>query len=239
MVTKKQMKVIKNLVQKKYRNEHGLFVAEGIKIVNELLESGFIAQFLFCSSEDLASQLGPKAEMVSSNELKKMSNLQQNNGVLGAFEIPKNGQSIDPDWILVLDAVRDPGNLGTIIRLCDWFGIEQVVCSSDTVDCYNPKVLQATMGSIARVNILYTDLAPYLKDSEKPIFGAYMGGTNVFQTDLPQKGILVMGNEAHGISNEITSIIDKKISIPQFGEQTAESLNVAMATSILLSEIRR
>ena len=143
------------------------------------------------------------------------------------------------DWTVVLDAVRDPGNLGTIIRLCDWFGVDELVCSSDTVDCYNPKVLQATMGSIARVSVTYTNIADYLSESERPIYGAYMDGASVYRTNLGENGILVMGNEANGISEEIGKLITERISIPQFGVSTTESLNVATATAILLNEIRR
>lgn len=239
MVTKKQMKIIKNLMQKKYRNEYGLFTAEGIKIVKELLDSGFQPHFLFATSEDLAEQLDSIVELISANELAKMSNMHTSNGVLGVFEIPDNKLSANPNWILVLDSVRDPGNLGTIIRLCDWFGVKQLVCSLDTVDCYNPKVLQATMGSIARVAIFYTEIETYLDKTELPIFGAYMEGSNTYETYLPEKGILIMGNEAHGISSKVGAKVKQRLSIPQFGEPTAESLNVATATSILLSEIRR
>ncbi|MEX0313165.1 MAG: RNA methyltransferase, partial [Allomuricauda sp.] len=132
-----------------------------------------------------------------------------------------------------------PGNLGTIIRLCDWFGIQHLVCSMDTVDSYNPKVLQATMGSIARVNIVYTDLLEYLKNTSQPIYGTFMDGEAVYDEKIPEAGVLVMGNEANGISSAIESIISKRISIPQFGEKTTESLNVATATAIFLGEIRR
>ncbi len=239
MVTKKQMKVVKNLSQKKYRNEYGLFVAEGFKIVKELLTAEFKPHYLFSSSSDLAEKLTSKVEIVSSNELKKMSNQNTSSGLLGVFEIPKKLEVITTDWVLALDAVRDPGNLGTIIRLCDWFGIKQLVCSTDTVDCYNPKVLQATMGSIARVNIVYTDLKNFIEKSDLPVFGAFMHGENAFEAKIPSKGILVMGNEANGISSEIEQLINQKITIPQFGKPTTESLNVATATSILLGEIRR
>jgi TrmH family RNA methyltransferase len=139
-----------------------------------------------------------------------------------------------------LDSIRDPGNLGTIIRLCDWFGINQLVCSEDTVDCYNPKVIQATMGSIARVQINYTDLTNFIKESKLPIYGASLSGENIYKHTLPEKVILVMGNEANGISSEINSLLTNRITIPQYGEQQdTESLNVASATAILLSELMR
>jgi len=140
---------------------------------------------------------------------------------------------------VALDAVRDPGNLGTIIRLCDWFGIKHLICSEDTVDCYNPKVLQATMGSIARVNMVYTDLEDFLKNTALPVYGAFMDGEVVYDKKLPPGGILVMGNEANGISSSVAKHTTERISIPQFGEATTESLNVATATAILLNEIRR
>jgi len=136
--------------------------------------------------------------------------------------------------------VRDPGNLGTIIRLCDWFGVQELVCSNATVDCYNPKVIQATMGSITRVNVSYVDLDVFLKETKTTVFGAFMDGENVYKAALPKDGILVLGNEANGISLQTEACVDKRISIPRFGElQATESLNVATATAILLSEFKR
>jgi TrmH family RNA methyltransferase len=239
MVTKKQMKIVKNLLQKKYRIEYGLFAVEGIKIVNELLSEGFDPYLILSDSAKIADFIDSQVQVIPFEELKKASNLHKSNGVIGVFKIPEIEPLIDSDWVLALDAVRDPGNLGTIIRLCDWFGIRQLVCSEDTVDCYNPKVLQATMGSIARVKIQYTDLRVFLEKCSQPVFGTYMQGENIYQIDIPEKGILVLGNEASGISQEITAIIEKRMTIPQFGEQTTESLNVATAASIALSEIRR
>jgi TrmH family RNA methyltransferase len=141
---------------------------------------------------------------------------------------------------MVLDDLRDPGNMGTILRLCDWFGIHQVVCSLETVDVYNPKVVQATMGSITRVRVTYTDLEVFLKKSKLPIFGTYMDGANIYKTILPEEGIIVMGNEANGISLEVSRLIKNRLSIPRFGQlQQTESLNVATAASIVLSEFKR
>jgi TrmH family RNA methyltransferase len=239
MVTKKQMKIVKNLLQKKYRIEYGLFAVEGIKIVNELLSEGFDPYLILSDSAKIADFIDSQVQVIPFEELKKASNLHKSNGVIGVFKIPEIEPLIDSDWVLALDAIRDPGNLGTIIRLCDWFGIRQLVCSEDTVDCYNPKVLQATMGSIARVKIQYTDLRVFLEKCSQPVFGTYMQGENIYQINIPEKGILVLGNEASGISQEITAIIEKRMTIPQFGEQTTESLNVATAASIVLSEIRR
>ncbi|MBA4746128.1 MAG: RNA methyltransferase [Muricauda sp.] len=238
MVTKNQIKLVVSLKQKKYRSQHRLFVVEGEKVVNELLQAGVKPFKVFVDDAVLMGKF-KDAEVVSSKVLKQMSSLTRPNGVLGVFYMAESHKAIDDDWILVLDAVRDPGNLGTIIRLCDWFGITQLVCSPDTVDCYNPKVLQATMGSIARVNIVYVDLEDYLQKTDLPVYGAFMDGETIYKSDLAKKGVLVMGNEANGISDEVGQFITKRISIPQFGAATAESLNVATATAILLNEIRR
>jgi len=159
---------------------------------------------------------------------------------LALFKIPVAKTIASNKFVVALDNVRDPGNLGTIIRLCDWFGIEELVCNAETVDCYNPKVIQATMGSITRVNVSYVNLENYLKKTEHPVFGAFMDGRNVYKTDLPTSGTLVLGNEANGISPEIEDLITHRISIPRFGAlQATESLNVATATAILLSEFKR
>ncbi|MGI9550303.1 MAG: RNA methyltransferase, partial [Aurantibacter sp.] len=178
-------------------------------------------------------------QLISEAELKQMSSLKNPNKFLGVFQIPEPDTVDFSDWIVALDEVGDPGNLGTVVRLCDWFGIRHLVCSKNTVDCYNPKVLQATMGSIARVNIVYSDLAELLKKSEVPVYGTFMEGKSVYNEKLPDAGILVMGNEANGISKGIEKFCNKKIGIPQFGTPSTESLNVATATAICLNEIRR
>lgn len=238
MVTKNQIKLVVSLKQKKYRSQHRLFVVEGEKVVNELLQAGAKPFKVFVDDAVLMGKF-KDADVVPSKILKQMSSLTRPNGVLGVFYMTESQKDIVDDWVVVLDAVRDPGNLGTIIRLCDWFGVTQLVCSPDTVDCYNPKVLQATMGSIARVNIVYVDLEDYLQKTNLPIYGAYMDGKPVYEADLAKKGVLVMGNEANGISDKVGQFVTKRISIPQFGGATAESLNVATATAILLNEIRR
>lgn len=238
MVTKNQIKLVVSLKQKKYRSQHGLFVVEGEKVVNELLRAGVRPFKIFVDDAEKVEKFG-EAEIVSNKDLKQMSSLTHPNGVLGVFYMIDGEGNLNADWVVLLDSVRDPGNLGTIIRLCDWFGVKHLVCSKDTVDCYNPKVLQATMGSIARVNIVYVDLVEYLSTAGHTIYGTYMDGGSVYGTNLPEKGVLVMGNEANGISDEVGKFIAKRISIPQFGSLSAESLNVATATAILLSEIRR
>ncbi len=239
MLNKSQIKLIRSLQQKKYRNEHGLFFVEGKKTVLELLSSTIAPYHIFTTFTDTFDLPSHLLSYISKAELKQISYLKNPSGVLGVFYIPEASKISFSDWVIALDDVRDPGNLGTIIRLCDWFGIAQLVCSKKTVDCYNPKVLQATMGSITRVNIKYVDLETVLKDCLSPIYGAFMGKKSVYKTQFPKKGVLVLGNEANGISNEVSALITKKISIPQFGAETAESLNVATATAILLSELCR
>ena len=238
MVTKNQIKLVASLQQKKYRTKHGLFVVEGKKVIKELLESGFEPFKLFVDNAQEKDDFHD-AELVSKSELKQMSSLSNANGVLGVFRVLDTKKIENTDWVVALDSVRDPGNLGTIIRLCDWFGVKHLICSLDTVDCYNPKVLQATMGSIARVNIVYVNLEEFLTNVETPIYGAFMDGDAVYHKELPKFGILVLGNEANGISAEINSKIKNRIAIPQFGSTTTESLNVATATGILLNELRR
>ncbi len=239
MVVKNQIKFIKSLQQKKYRNESGMFVAEGIKTVTDLLNSHLRPEKIYTTDRGALSAVASEIELITEKELRQMSGHQSPNIVLGIFHIPAPNKIDFSDWVLALDDVRDPGNLGTIIRLCDWFGIPHLVCSLNTVDCYNPKVLQATMGSIARVNIGYTDLENFCAHAKVPVYGTFMDGISVYSADTAKIGILVMGNEANGISKAVEASVTYKISIPQFGDPTAESLNVAMATSIMLNEIRR
>lgn len=239
-ISKSQLKLITSLSQKKYRQTHYLFIAEGIKVVNELLESSFELEMLFCTKDFSTIISDEKMIWVTDNDLKKISNLKTPNKVLGIFQIPVDKNLQNTGIILVLDTINDPGNLGTIIRLCDWFGITQIVCSKDTVDCYNSKVVQASMGSLSRVSIHYTDIVNYLSNSKLPTFIADMNGDNVYKTNLPKEAIIIMGNEANGVSEAVRKMVEYKISIPRFGEnQKTESLNVATATAILLSEFKR
>jgi len=239
MVVKSELKLIKSLQQKKYRNEHGLFVIEGKKAVEELLESSFKPFKVFVSKIHEPVLHYKNVIPVSAKELQQMSGLKNPNGFLGVFYIPESLPIEETDWVLVSDGIQDPGNMGTIIRLCDWFGIKNLVCSNHTVDCYNPKVLQATMGSITRVNIVYTDLDDFLKTTQLPIYASIMDGENIYKINLPDKGILVMGNEGNGISANVKEFCTKTMAIPQYDETTTESLNVATASAILLNEIRR
>ena len=236
MLSKNQIKNITRLKQKKYRQQEGLFIAEGGKVIKEFLNSTFKLVNLFTTETFNVEN----ESIISEADLKKISCLTTPNTALAIFKMPDAKALKNEGLILALDDIRDPGNLGTIIRLCDWFGIKQLVCSHKTVDCYNPKVVQATMGSLTRVKIVYTDLSAYLKAINLPVFGAFMDGKNVYQTNLPKAGILVLGNEANGISSIIEACVTDKISIPRFGDlQATESLNVATAGAILLSEFRR
>jgi TrmH family RNA methyltransferase len=240
MLSKSEIKLITSLKQKKYRLQHQLFVTEGKKTILELLNSKLQLHQLFTTTLefDVSDVL---QTIITPKELNKISFLKTPNTALAVFKIPKPLPIDFSKLILALDDVRDPGNLGTIIRLCDWFGVTDLVCNLKTVDCYNPKVIQATMGSITRVNVSYLDLEDVLfgrKEIEK--FGAFMDGETIYNMKLPSSGILVLGNEANGISKEVESQITHRISIPRFGDlQATESLNVANAAAILLSEFKR
>jgi TrmH family RNA methyltransferase len=239
-ISKNQIKLITSLSQKKYRQKHKLFIAEGVKVVGEFLASSFELETLFCLDGFDSEVSDQKIIRISENDLKKISSLKTPNKMLGLFRIPTQKPQKNSNLIMALDAVNDPGNLGTIIRLCDWFGVDQIICSNDTVDSFNQKVVQASMGSLTRVSIHYLDLANYLTNTNLPAFIADMDGVNVYNTQLPKEGILVMGNEANGVCEEIKQLVTTKIAIPRFGAiQETESLNVATASAILLSEFRR
>lgn len=240
MLSKNQVKFIRGLKKKKIRQTKQLFLAEGIKVVEEILQSSIKLHELY-ATPDYKNPLQVKNyQLIEEKELAQISEFNNPNQVLGVFEIPKVSKPIRKGLTLLLDEINDPGNLGTIIRLCDWFGIRQLVCSSNTVDCFNQKVVQASMGSLARVEIIYVDPIWYLREEKRPVYGAFLYGDNVYQNRLPQEAVLVLGNEANGISEEVGNLVTDKITIPQFGEMVqTESLNVAMATAILLSEFRR
>lgn len=241
MISKNQIKHITSLQQKKYRLVHQAFLAEGVKVIQELLESDFELVHLYTTNTDFLEVDSAKKSTIDPADLKKITALATPNTCLAVFKIPVTNAVIrDSGLILGLDSIRDPGNMGTILRLCDWFGVAQLVCSTQTVDIYNPKVVQATMGSIARVQFFYTDLNDFLSKTKLPVFGTFMDGKNIYKTNLPQEGIIIMGNEANGISPEIEKIVSDRLSIPRFGTvQKTESLNVATATAIILSEFKR
>jgi TrmH family RNA methyltransferase len=240
MVSKNQIKLITSLQQKKFRQIHQLFIAEGVKVIQELLQSNFVLEHLYVTQNIFETISSDKKTQISDQDLKRISCLSTPNNCLALFQIPEQKPRNDKGLIVALDDIRDPGNLGTIVRLCDWYGIDQMVCSEQTVDVYNPKVVQATMGSISRVSIAYLDLEKYLKRTSTPVFGTFMDGKNVYKENLPQEGILVLGNEANGISEKIEKLVSDRLAIPRFGDlQQTESLNVATATAIFLSEFKR
>ena len=212
MLSKNQLKLVRSLELKKNRKKEGLFVAEGPKVVGDLLRAGYRARLVFSTTER------PDAIQITDDELRKLSFLQHPQEVLAVFEIPQNSQFsiLNSQLALALDSVQDPGNLGTIIRIADWFGITTIYCSEDTADCYNPKVVQATMGSLAHVNIVYTDLEALLRQYDGPIYGTLLDGQNIYQQELSQKGIIVMGNEGNGISPAIRQLVTHKLLIPNY-----------------------
>lgn len=236
MLTKSEIKLISSLNQKKFRILHSFFIVEGVKGIQEFLNSEFKLYKLFTTEAIFEIE----STIISEADLKKISSLKTPNKALALFKISDPTPVDESQLIVALDDIRDPGNLGTIIRLCDWFGIRDLVCSQSTVDCYNPKVVQATMGSLTRVNINYLDLEAFLNQSKLQKFGAFMDDKSVYKEQLSKKGILILGNEANGISSSIEELVDEKITIPRFGNiKATESLNVATATAILLSEFKR
>jgi len=239
MVSDKQIKIIKSLKLKKNRIKHNLFVAEGDKTILELITAGFNINSLYSINRQIEGVKNSVIQL-SKPELNKISNLSNPKNSLGVFEIPKPKKINYNKLIIGLDNISDPGNLGTIIRLCDWFGIEDLICSFDTVDCYNPKVVQASMGSISRVNITYLDLQKTLENNYLNTYGTYMQGDSIFEIDEIKNGVILFGNEANGINPQLSKLIDKRLSIPRFGKlKKTESLNVANALSIVLSENAR
>lgn len=238
MLTKNQIKLIHSLKQKKFRILHKMFIVEGVKVVREFLNSKYELVEVF-SYDEVYRKYGSNFTEVSSEELSKISNFTVASKVLAIFKIPS---PLSVDWtglVLALDSINDPGNLGTIIRLCDWFGINDLVCNETSVDCYNPKVVQSSVGSHTRVNISYLDLESVLSEL-KPCYGTFMDGNSVYDQKLYEKGVIVLGNEANGISKEIESLVDIRLSIPRFGvNKKTESLNVANAAAIILSEFKR
>ncbi|MFY7652239.1 MAG: TrmH family RNA methyltransferase [Chitinophagaceae bacterium] len=238
MITKNEIKYIQSLSFKKQRDIENVFVVEGVKLVDEFLKSNFIVNKVYATIEWVQKNPEIQASLVTDDELKKISNLITPNKVLAVVQNKAADVLINnkyTGWILCLDGIQDPGNLGSIIRIADWFGIKHIVCSKQTADWRNSKVLQSTMGSILRVNLVYTQLEEWLKNTNKPIFTAVLNGENMHEILFPNEGILVIGNEGNGISKIILNMNTKPISIPQFGN--AESLNAAVATGILVSHI--
>ncbi|MBO9201825.1 MULTISPECIES: TrmH family RNA methyltransferase [Niastella] len=241
MLIKSQVKYIQSLSHKKLRDSEGVFVAEGPKLINELLSARLPLLQLYAVKEWIDVQdkqlAGPVTEITAS-ELERISLLQTPNQVLGIFKKPvfTASRPARNTLSLMLDTIQDPGNLGTIIRCADWFGISQIFCSADCADAYNPKVVQATMGSIARVQVVYGELAAMLKEEpELPTYAAVLNGTDLRQLQPVKEGVIIIGNESKGISPEILALCRNRITIPRHGQ--AESLNAAVATGIILSHI--
>ncbi len=249
MVSKNKLKLIRSLEIKKHRNEQKLFVAEGNKLVEDLLSS-FECELIIAKTSWMATQgdiVAKELLIAEEEDIRKASLLKNPQDVIAVFHQPEwLLEDADPvsELILVLDGIQDPGNLGTIIRLADWFGIEHIICSPDTTDVFNPKTIQATMGALAHVKIHYTELETYLtqqKQNKISLYGTFLDGENLYHKDLKETGIIIMGNEGKGIRPSIETLVTEKLLIPNypFGRETSESLNVAMATAIICAEFRR
>lgn len=236
MLTNNEVKLINSLVRKKFRQKYNKFIVEGIKITDEVLKSKIKVHKVY-STELIFKEFESVTELITESELKKISQTVHPNTVLALCEIPEPKEIKTDGFIIALDDVRDPGNLGTIVRMADWFGIDQIICSNETVDLYNPKVLQSSMASFLRVNVNYTDLDQFLSNYMHPVLGTFLEGENIYKTKFPENGLMVMGNESNGISEELFQHITHKVTIPRQGSiQQTESLNVAMALSIILGE---
>lgn len=245
MLSKNTVKFIKSLHQKKYRNETGKFFVEGEKSVLELLDSDFLVDLLVVTEEfanrhfnELKNYSGEILE-VTQNQLEQLGQFQSNNAALAVATCKPNDSFsvLEDELIIALADVRDPGNLGTIIRIADWYGIKKLVFSPNTAEFYNPKVLQASMGSFTRVSFFYEELAQVFNRWKVPVYGAYLGGKNIHTLAEPLPGVILMGNESHGIPEALESSVTHKITIPGFGK--AESLNVAIATAIICDNFKR
>ncbi len=249
-MTKAEIQIIRSLGEKKSRSEMGLFIAEGDKFIGELIESGLRLRKIYVTDDSLidsaSADRSTEVEWISDKEMERISQLKSANKSLALVEMPRHTLDIselDGRLTIALDGVQNPGNLGTIIRLADWFGVRDVICSPNCADCFNPKVVQATMGAILRVRVHYTELVPLLKSTSQPIYGAFLEGDNIYKRELTPNGILVMGSEGQGVSEEVSELINERLYIPPYStnesELGSESLNVAIATSIICSEFRR
>ena len=244
MLSKSQQSLIKSLQLKKFRKAHGLFIAEGFKCITEFQKANYVLEKVFyvpdkASKMDIFSD-NEKSQIISSEELKKISALKQPQGALALFKVPSD-QNLKPadlkgKFSLVLDEIQDPGNLGTILRTADWFGISQVICALHTADIYNPKVVQASMGSIAHLQITYQDLPQWLPTIPLPKWGMLLEGESIHTAKFGKEGLFILGNEGQGIRPEVQAKLDRQLTIPRVGQ--AESLNVGIAAGILCAYIR-
>ncbi len=246
---KSEIQMVRSLGEKRARTEMGLFVAEGEKFIRELIDSALRVRKIYVTDDaELEDSFeGELVELISGAEMGRISQLKSSNNSLAIVEMPRHSLDIEllaGKLTIVLDGVQNPGNLGTIIRLADWFGVEDIICSSTCADCFNPKVVQATMGAILRVRVHYTPLEPFMESVQKldiPIYGAFLEGDTIYNRELSKDGLIVMGNEGQGVSSEVAKFIDQRLYIPPYPAdcQGSESLNVAIATSIICSEFRR
>ncbi|MGC6433172.1 MAG: RNA methyltransferase [Crocinitomicaceae bacterium] len=236
-ISKNKIKFIKSLHQKKFRDIEKLFLVEGDKIINEIInDHPELLHEIYCTEQsELKHQL---SIIITSNDLKQISALKNPNKSIAIVKYLPIQKTTENTLTLVLDDIQDPGNMGTITRLADWYGIKNIICSENTVDCFNPKVVQATMGALFRVNITYTSIEKYIKNSNKIIYGTLLNGKNIYTQNLnTENSILIIGNEGHGISEKIKTLINEPITIPKKG--LSESLNASVATGIVLSEFFR
>ena len=240
MITRAEILDIKSLATKQGREELGAFIAEGEKLVGEIRNSSLRIRRILQTKPIFAD-----GELISEKEMERISQLKTANAVLAVVELPKHKLALaNPakNLVLALDRIQNPGNLGTIIRLADWFGISDIVCSEDTADCFNPKVVQATMGAILRVRVHYTNLAKWLSaQGDAKVYGTFLEGENIYNAQLEKSGVIVMGNEGQGISDEVAECVSHKLLIPPYPADRcgSESLNVAVATAVICSEFRR
>lgn len=238
MISKNEAKYIQSLFHKKTRNEEGVFVVEGPKIVNELVISDYVIRKVYATDDWMKpSKFTGEVISVTEDELQRITGLQTANQVLAVAEqkISKMIPELANTLTIALDNIQDPGNFGTIIRIADWFGIKQIIASNETVELYNPKVIQSTMGSFLRVEVYYLDIPGILMNAKVPVYGALLDGKNIAEAGKIIEGVLVIGNESKGISEEINNLITHPLTIPKIGG--AESLNAAVATGIILSHV--
>ncbi|MGE8527653.1 TrmH family RNA methyltransferase [Chryseobacterium rhizosphaerae] len=238
MLTAHTIKILQSLDKKKFRQKYNLFLVEGNKIICELPNSNIKVKEIFSTDPQKLDRTDIPVSHISENELKKISFLKTPKDSVAVCYLAAEERMEDKNIQLVLDGIQDPGNLGTIIRLADWFGIEQIICSEDTVDFYNPKVIQASMGSFTRVNIIYTDLVEYLSETDNVNIGTDMDGESIYSFERPEKINLILGNEGNGMRPETEALLQQRITIPRFGSsQSTESLNVSMAAGIILGQL--
>ena len=245
-MTKAEIQLVRSLDDKRFREEAGLFVVEGEKLVGEVLGSGLSVRKMY--TVDPSSPFGlcrdDRIERVSGKEMERMSNLKTPTNCLALVEIPRrefDSASLRGRLTLALDGVQNPGNMGTIIRLADWFGVRDVLCSTDSADCWSPKVVQATMGAVTRVAVHYGDIGDMIERVGGQVYGTFLEGDNIYETPLSTEGVIVLGSEGRGISSEVERLVTRKLFIPPFpaDSHTSESLNVAIAAAIVCSEFRR